>query len=72
MIVLLKTRCGCQRVMEMPKGWMDYVIKIPLDTACSILVSLTGAEFPYEHPVREFRTAGDYDEVGRMVFTEVE
>lgn len=73
MIVLLKTRCGCQRVMEMPKGWMDYTIRIPLSISMT-LVAYEGKETieQFLQPTREFCTAGDYDDIGRMIFTEVE
>lgn len=71
MIALLKTRCGCQRVIEISKGWMDGVIKIPLECRIRVARFDDHVTLP-EIPFREFQTAGDCDEVGRMIFTEVE
>jgi hypothetical protein len=57
--------------MDMPKGWMDYVVEIPLKRQYPLASFEEPSTMP-EIPKRRFRFEGEGDEIGRPIYKEIE
>ena len=73
MTALLITRCGCERVMELPGAWNGSVILIPMPTKVMRVFEQANFEVNKDLvPIRKFEWTGEYDPVGRLIHREME